>query len=155
MKTIKVAFYKNSKTLFGKLIRFKQYYLARLPYKYARCSHVELVFENWLWWSSSEVDGGVRFKDITDNKGNWDYIEIKVSEKEYKTVYDFCVSQVGNRYNWVWIFFAQTLNMNITREGDYFCSHACTRALQEIKMLCGVDAIFVNPGRMYQLLDPS
>jgi len=54
MKTIKVAFYKNSKSIFGKLIRWKQE--KKYPYRYSRYSHVELVFEDGQAFSSSEVD---------------------------------------------------------------------------------------------------
>jgi hypothetical protein len=46
MKKIKIAFYKNSKSIFGHLIRFKQRYLMGLPQRYARYSHTEIVFED-------------------------------------------------------------------------------------------------------------
>lgn len=150
---IRVAAYKNSKTQFAKLIRFKQYRLSDMPYRYAKYTHTELVFENGMWWSSSEYDKGVRFKEIVDDKGNWDYVDLKVSKAEYDKVYAWCEEQNTNRYNWFWIFFAQVLNTRwFVKVGDLFCSQWCTKALQQIKRLCGVDAIFVSPGELMYLL---
>lgn len=153
MSTIRVAFYKNSKTFFGRLIRWKQRYLGGLAGRHTQYSHVELVFGN-EWWSSSEYDGGVRFKKIKDDKGRWDYIDIKVSDREYEKVYMWCMKQVGNRYNWLGIFFAQGLNtMWFLREGDYFCSDAVTRALQEAHRLCTISSVLVSPARLHSLLE--
>jgi len=41
---VKVASYKNSKSFFWKVIRIKQRYILKLPKRFARYSHTELVF---------------------------------------------------------------------------------------------------------------
>ena len=153
MKILKVALYKGSKSYFGKAIRFKQYYIDRLPKRFAQYSHAELVFEDGCFYGSSMVDGGVRMKKIRNEKRHWDFIEIKITDKNYKKVRDWCESKVGDGYNYLGIFFAQLLNTHwfLGRE-DYFCSHYATSGLQQAKMLCGVDGVFVSPGKLAELL---
>ena len=151
MKYIRIAFYKNSKSVFAKFIRFKQYRLQKIPWRHSKYSHVEILFDD-RWYSSSEVDWGVRMKRIQDNKGNWDYIDIRVNDQEYDDMEIYCISQVSNRYNWIGIFFAQAFNMKITREWDFFCSQFVTLVLQKIKKMCGVDAVFITPWDLNKIL---
>jgi len=151
MKKIKIAFYKHSKSIFGHLIRFKQAF--KYENRYARYSHVELVFENWLSFSSSEEDDWVRFKQINHKTKNWDFIEIEISEEKYIKILKFCRRQKGNKYNWFWIFFAQILNMNFKKEWDWFCSEIVSRALQEASFLCPESSLFISPARLAYLLE--
>ncbi len=150
MKTIKIAFYKHSKSFFWKLICWKQDYM---PWRYARYSHAEIVFEDWQSFSSSEQDWWVRFKKIEFKKDNWDFIEIKISEIKYNKILDFCKKQDWNEYNWLWIFFAQILNFNKKGNWDWFCSEIVTRALQEWNILCTESALFVSPWKLAILLE--
>lgn len=149
-RTLRLAFYKNSKTLFGRGIRWKQKRNGEEFWKY---SHVEIISESGYWYSSSEVDGGVRSKQINDDKGNWDYITLKVTEEEYQKVMKFMVFKLGKRYDRAGIFFAQVLGtMWFLHPEKYFCSEFCTEALQEIRMLCGMAGYSVTPARLYDLL---
>lgn len=149
---IRIAFYKNSKSFFGSCIRWKQYYLEKLPYRHAQYSHVEIVFDK-EWYSSSEQDGGVRMKRIKDNKGNWDFIDLDLTDKEYDLMLAYCERNVANRYNWLGIFFSQVLGTFwLHREGDYFCSQFVASVLQQNKMLCGVDAVRLSPAKLHKLL---
>lgn len=150
-RKIRVAFYKNSKTKFGWLIRWKQE--KNLESRYARYSHVELVFEDWQSFSSSEVDNGVRFKDIKHKKYNWDFIDIEVSEVKYAKILMWCEWQTWNKYNWWWIFFAQTLNFKRKGMWTWFCSEICTRALQEAWFLAPECALFTNPWELAEALE--
>ena len=144
---LKIACYKKSKTLFGKLI-VRQQRLYWIPERYARYSHVELVFEDWLSFSSSEVDWGVRFKNIEWKNENWDFIELEVSKNKYRKILEFCKKQEGNRYNKVGIFFAQILNFNRKKHWTWFCSEIVTRALQEAWMLCTITPLFTKPAEL-------
>lgn len=65
-RIIKVAFYKKSKSLFGRLIRFKQYRLQRFSWRHAQYSHSELAFDDRRWYSSFWQDKGVRAKQVID-----------------------------------------------------------------------------------------
>ena len=150
MKTIKIWLYKNSKTFFWKLIRWKQ---RKFSWRYARYTHTELVFEDWLSFSSSEVDGWVRFKEIKFKKKNWDFIDIEISNMDYNRVWGFCNIQEWNSYNWAWIFFAQILNFRKKWDWDWFCSEICWRALQEACILCSYGSLFINPAKLAFLLE--
>jgi len=148
MASIQLAFYRNSKSTFGKLIRLQQR-VQGIPGRSSMYSHVEIVFEDGYWFSSSEQDKGVRKKKIVDNKNNWDYLRVPLTDEQEELVRDWCESQIANRYNWWGIFFCQVLKtMWFIKPHDYFCSQYCAKALQRVSILCGVDAITINPGRL-------
>ena len=151
MKKIKICFYKNSKTLFWKLIRLKQR-LVWLPGKYAKYSHCEIQFGE-VCVSSSEVDGWVRVKEIFLNPKNWDVIEMEVPDEDYKNMLLFAMQELGNSYNWIWIFFAQILNLNWKWERDWFCSEFVARVLQEKCLLCSYSSLFISPGKLAYILE--
>lgn len=175
---IRIAFYRHSKTLFWKLIRRQQRVLG-LPEKYARYSHAEIVFMydekikkhynhildiQWgrecisnygLSFSSSEMDGWCRFKAIEWNYNNWNFVDIEVTREEYIDLLKFCRKENWNKYNTIWIFFAQILNYNKKRKGTWFCSEIVTRALQEIWKLCTLNSLFTNPWELAQTLEDS
>ena len=101
MKTIRLGFYKHSESFFWRMIRWKQ----SLSYsnKYSQYSHVELIFDDWYSFSSSERDDWVRFKKIKFKKGYWDFIEIKVSTSKYNKMLTFC-----NKHKWDWYNFYES-----------------------------------------------
>ena len=155
MKTIKVAFYKKPKPFytFSSLIRFKQSF--KFENRYARYSHSELIFEDWFSFSSSETDGGVRFKKIKYKKGNWDTISLKISDSNYNKILSFCEKEVWNKYNFIWIVLAQILNMKFKWNWDWFCSEICARALQEMNEIWPFTTLFINPARLAELLEEN
>jgi len=154
MKTIKIAFYKNSKSFFWALIRFKQRYFMDLPQRYARYSHTEIVFEDWIFFSSSEEDWWVRFKKINPKPNHWDFLELEVSNKDYRKILNFCKRNNWNAYNWFGIVFAQTLWLNWFRKPwDYFCSEIVTRAIQEAKYMCYYDSLFISPWQLAYIME--
>lgn len=115
--------------------------------------------ENYVWndvfFSSSEEDGGTRFKNIDPKKENWDFIEIQVSEEEYQKVLNFCISQNNKRYAWFSIFFAQALKTKwLIKEyphglyKNWYCSQIVLRALQEAGIIPYISALFCNPGTL-------
>lgn len=142
--------YKNTKTFFWKLIVWKQ------SKKYAdsvsKYSHVEVCFEDWNSFSSSETDWGVRFKKIKFKKGNWDFIEVELSDVKYAKIFKFCEKQSWNKYNWLGIVLAQMFNFNYKGENDWFCSEICCSALQQAKLLCWTSSLFVDPAKIVSML---
>lgn len=187
---VKIASYKNSKSFFGVLIKFKQKYLSNLPKRYARFSHSEIVFcynddkdilkrlnkiENtYFWkenrklntitrdtyfetynlWFSSEEWTWSRFKFIEDNKNHWIFTDFEVSKEEYLKMLDFAIHEDNNSYNWLWIFFNQTLKLNwFRRKWDWFCSQITCRILQELCIYKWIDPINVSPWRLAEMWD--
>lgn len=151
MRTIKIGFYKHSKSIFGKLIRFKQSF--SYPKRYARYSHVELVLDNWISFSSSEQDWGVRYKEIIFNPDNWDFIELEVSNKNYDEIVKFCNKEVWNAYDWVAIFLSQMLNINKQVKWAWYCSEIVTRAIQIAWYVNWESANFVSPAKLAYILE--
>jgi hypothetical protein len=120
-----------------------------LPQRYARYSHTEIVFEDWLSFSSSEEDGWVRFKKIKWKPVHWDFLEIEVDEEDYYKMLNFAKKQEGNAYNWFWIFFAQFLWLNwFRKERDFFCSEIVTKTLQIACYMCFYDSLFISPWKL-------
>ena len=163
--------YKNSKSIFWKLITLKQRLLGYG--KYSQYSHIELSFceniikEYWEYipnlsgkgvvcFSSSEQDKGLRFKRINLNPKNWDVVELKeINEEMERKIIQRCIQLQENRYNWVGILFWQILNINIKGKNSYFCSEICAKLLQVVHIeddLCVESSLFISPSRLVQLL---
>jgi len=154
MKQIRIAFYIKSKTTFGGLIRTKQRYLDWFEWRYAQISHTEIDFGGNEFFSSSEVDGWVRFKYIDAKDWHWIFSKlIKISNADYQKLYDFALSKVSNKYNFTGIFFAMLLNFNKTRVWDYFCSQIVTRAGQEIDLFAPLCSLFTTPAMLAEYVD--
>ncbi len=112
----------------------------------------ELFKNNNLWFSSSEVDNWTRFKFIEDNKSNWIYYDIEVTKEDYLKMLDFAISQQGQKYNWLWIIFAQWLWVNwFRKKNDWFCSQITLSTLQQIWLYCWIDAVNISPWKLAQL----
>ena len=76
-RLIEVKLYKHSKTTFWKLIVFKQ--RRKYENRYARYSHAEILFEDGFSFSSSEEDGGIRYKMI-------DFKELLIKSDFYSNI---------------------------------------------------------------------
>ena len=155
MKTIRVASYKNWTGFFSRLIQFKQKWINKLPARYCKYSHTELDF-GVESFSSSELDGGVRFKIIKWKPENWDFISLEITDAQYKTLYKYAQKQDWNSYWWLGIFFAQTFNLNIKGSNTFFCSEIVTKLLQLAHVsdrICFESALFITPWQLLYLLE--
>ena len=155
-KKIRIASYKGCKTFFSKLISFKQRYIDDLPKRYAKYTHSEIIFEDWMSFSSSEVDWWVRFKKINYKSEHWDFVDIDIPTSKYEKIYNIAKLQSWNGYNWFSIFFSQILKMNIKWEHTFFCSEIVTHLLQICHIsdrICHESAIFVSPWKLLYLLE--
>jgi len=185
---MKLAFYKNSKTNFGKLVRFQQKYIKIIPWRYAQMSHVELCIPykevpkgteclgvknekfrigdgssfddlakvHGISWSSSELDNGTRFKVITWNTNNWEFVELGTTKEENRKIVSFCLTENNQKYAYWAILFAQGFQINFVRHGYWFCSHAClTAVMKGISKESVYDFVkrfthFSNPAQLYE-----
>lgn len=135
-----LAFYRAGGTWFDKLTRIRTN---------GQHTHVELVFSPELGnarhaargygvsFSSSQWDGGTRFKDIEYDLEKWDLVPVNaVSGGPFPSaafegaVRAWCEGHVGLRYDWRGIigFFAGRPDPG--DKNRWFCSEACCAALQ-------------------------
>jgi uncharacterized protein YycO len=89
---------------------------------WSRWSHAELVIGEWCF-SSSARDNGVRRKKIDLTSGNWDVVEIAMSEGQYRRARKWILDHEGERYDWAnifrWIF-----PFVPQRDGQWICFEA-------------------------------
>ena len=98
-------------------------------------SHVELVFtytdgEEYCF-SSSEVDGGSRFKVgtlVLKNPQKWDRYTVSKDSELIERVWEFCQREQGKPYDWVGVsrFKLSFLNED---KAKWYCSEICQAAL--------------------------
>jgi hypothetical protein len=128
---MKLAFYKADKGNFlDKLIGFwtrPNFFSFNLGY-----SHVELVFDDNLCFSSSPRDNGCRYKYISDlyTSGNWDIFEVKtkytISELKVK-----CNLEQDKKYDWLCIILSDIIPFNIQNPKKWTCSELCASFLYD------------------------
>ena len=197
-RTIKVAFYKKAKTFFGRLIRFQQRRIQGMDWRHSQYSHSEVVFcglsdeeiqsmgeiqndkkiineevhdgfENAVFFSSAESEGGVRFKRVKPKKQNWDFVNISVSEEEFVKILQESTHLSGRNYGWGGIFYSQFLNYNLKnswiarlynklfkRYFGYFCSEVTAKVLHTgignefSRAMYKNYEVFINPGKLHE-----
>jgi len=148
MKTIKIAFYKKTAPKANWIDKIIAWWTKGLY------SHVELIVENEMY-STSPRDGHVRKKKHIYDKNTWDYLTLKITEKDYKKFLNFFEQTQGLKYDWFGIFgFISPIS---DREDKYFCSEWVTKAL----IIVGINKLFpiepskTSPNRLYKLLNKN
>lgn len=95
-------------------------------------SHVEIIFPNGDWFSSSTRDNGVRFKKIMPSPHNWHYQNLQLDESLINEIYTWCETQVGKPYDWFGAFGVgikiPTKNLSDSKS-KWFCSEICSNPL--------------------------
>jgi hypothetical protein len=104
-------------------------------------SHVELVFSNGLCFSSSQRDGGCRFKKILLKPEKWFIVNWPVSEEEEEEIKDLCRSQIGKDYDWAGILFWFVFPFKGQSDRRWWCSEVCSWAL-------GWEKYRIHPNKM-------
>lgn len=119
--TFRAAFYKGTHPglpgLYNRAVRLR----GRGPY-----SHVELVFSDGLAASSSYMDGGVRFKQIDFNDGNWDFIELPAGWEAAARAW--FMANMGKAYDLMGNVFL-AVGFFADSADKFFCSEAAAAAL--------------------------
>lgn len=109
-------------------------------------SHVEIVFSNKEWFSSSTRDGGTRFKKI-GHSDRWDYIQIPCDFHTEKQIYRWCETQVGKQYDWIGAF---RIGFGISGNNDqWYCSEICSNALMRENLIC-FKSDQMSPNKMFK-----
>ena len=140
---MRLAFHKAGRSIFSRLIRLK----TRSIY-----SHVELVFSDGISFSAREQDHpAVEFIHVRFLPGEWDFIDLDVTQNEEYAIRQRCRSQVGKSYDWLGIL-GFVLPFGEHDDDDLFCSEAVTRALQVIGYFPAIKPWTISPGKLYDLL---
>lgn len=140
-----VAFQKDSRTFFGKVIRL---------WTRGQYSHTELVFSDGKWFSSDETDNGTRFIDGPKPDCSYDYIHVPVHEYDEARIREFCEAENGCAYDKKGIGFSfLPIPIGYQSETRWFCSEICTAALQLAKYCSGYTPARVHPNKLYKILN--
>jgi len=112
-----VAFYIGKGTCIDRVIRWA----TRSPY-----SHVELVDDDGLCWSSSHRDGGVRAKKINIHSGNWEVLHVPwLNETDISRI----EPHLDKKYDYKGILCSQMFSLARHSRDRWFCSELVAHAI--------------------------
>ena len=141
---MKVAFRKKAKSWYSKIIQW---------YTFGPYCHVELVFANGICFSSSEDDGGTRFKTIDLQPEEWDLIEVPCEPSVEGEIYRFCQREQNSRYDWRGIAFSfLPVPIGWQSADKWFCSEIVAAGLQLGGFLSGYTPAALSPNQLYRKL---
>jgi len=143
---MKMAFYKAR---YGSWVDYVVAFLTWGPY-----SHVEFVFSDGMWFSSSGRDGGVRYKQIEPKELHWDYLDLPLSDKDEAKLREWCDGEVGREYDWKEVsrFVFGWLGSDDSR---WFCSEIVLAGLQQVGFLKKYKKEDYSPNSLYKILVDS
>ena len=150
MRDIAVAFYKGDGLRRDKFIRW----WTQSPY-----SHVELVMPDGMMAGIRPPDDPfVRKKSIRGIKeGDWDFIEIRISDKQLKKLKAFIDSTRGQGYDWLGMIASHLTPFKVKLPNRWYCSEWVLYALAASKVFSWNEIKTYNiskmpPGKLYSLI---
>jgi hypothetical protein len=117
---------------------------------HGRYSHCELQFSDGVCFSSSNRDGGTRFKHIDVKPWKWDVVPLVVTEAEELVVRMWCTHLLGHKYDWLGVLGFVFHRRHLQDYDRWYCSEVVSAALRgclEIKV--GAE---VSPSELYKEL---
>lgn len=147
---LKVAFYKSDCKQANKTDYIIDKVTGGLGY-----SHVELILNiagTDYQFSSINSEGGVRKREHIIDHDTWEYKLFNITQKEYETIIEFFDKIMGCKYDKLGL--VGFIIPVIDRENRWFCSEACSRALQIIsfKQLMTLESSRLSPNKFYSIL---
>ena len=94
-------------------------------------SHVELVFSDGISFSSSNRDGGTRFKYIDYNKDNWDIFDLNISPEDEGKMRLLALRLTDKEYDLIGAL-TSPLKLCLQNKDKYFCSEVCLTLIKEV-----------------------
>ena len=121
---IKVAFYKGKGNFLNSIVRW---------WTGSIYSHAELVLPDGITWLGispflkSKVDAR---KKLLLNPGEWDFINIQITEEQLEIILEFLEDTKGCGYDWIGMLLSQFLPCKIKHKKRWYCSEWIAYALR-------------------------
>ena len=125
MSTVQLAFYKGRGNIVDRAIKWWT------KGKYSHCEMIIGYTADGLakCWSSSHQDGGVRFKEISLDKKNWDVFELSILEYDLQYAIEWYRKRNGKKYDLLGIL-GFVWRPAVDSKNKWFCSESLASALQ-------------------------
>jgi len=143
---MKAIFWIGRSGLFGSLIRF---------FKHRGISHAEVLFsDGFSGTSDASLGGVVLYKLEPFNPLDWFVLDLPATLEQEIEVRRFFMEEAGAGYDWKGIFFSQLFRWNWASKNRWFCSEACTAALQRVyPQLLDLKPCQIDPAELAQILE--
>lgn len=144
-RNIKIAFYTSTKGWRNKFIRW---------WTGSDVVHAELVLpDNSILGISPEDTSRVRRKvqAFNDNVGSWSFVEIPVTDEQFKLILCFFEMTHGMKYDWFGMIMSHLTSFYIKHDRKWYCSQWIACALT----YAGIHPLFynkINPGKLHDIL---
>lgn len=140
---MKIFFQKKPDALYERLICW----WTRGPYY-----HCSLVFGDNIMIEAAPLHGVRMVIQGSYDPDFWDVFEIPMSASEEEKIKAWAVKEVGCKYDWSGLFWAQILHIPRSHPDKWFCSEFCVEALQQIGKLSGIKPCTISPNDLAKLL---
>ena len=116
-----------------------------------RYSHVELIFDNGLAYSSSPRDAGTRFAKIDLDSPHWDYIDIKDEYINKDVAFLIAEEHQDKKYDWAGIL-GFVFIKRWGRQKKWYCSEIVAHILRKSSEKYHFLPKRITPNKLYKLL---
>ncbi|MFA5217173.1 hypothetical protein [Sulfuricurvum sp.] len=128
---IKLAFYKDTKSIWSKLICAWTGVFNQNVGSYSHCEIGFFLQGRWVWYSSasrnSDGSTGTRWiedEDLFSHPDRWDVFDVKPIRSIEDMVHT-CEEECGKKYDWLGIFGFATIFGQINAKKKWYCSEIC------------------------------
>ena len=146
-RTVRLAFYKAEygKIFWDKLIAW---------WTKGKYSHVELVFNDKHWFTSTTHDGaGTRFKKRKNYQAeHWVFFDVEISYDQAKELWDWCKEQEGVKYDLMGVF-GFISGSGLEDSSKWYCSEVCGTGLMVADVYNFSPKL--NPTQMFKIVEAN
>ena len=110
-------------------------------------SHVEIVFDDGMFFSISPRENSIRFKKINPIENNCDIFDLKIDKKREQEIREICENMYNKKYHYIGALFS-IAPFCIKSKYKTFCSKLCANILKDEFNLD--DGCTYSPNELYQ-----
>ena len=149
---IKIAFFRGAGGFINKVVR---------AWTKSDYSHAELVMPDGLTWIGISPFKTSKLQaryNLDYNPSEWDFITIKITEKQLDIINEFFDTTKGSQYDWIGMILSQLLPYHIKRKNKWYCSEWIAYALRiscviDWRAIKIYDRCDLSPAMLYNLLN--